>query len=293
MNKKKDMTLFKFIRIYILTNITRLIPSKVYLKYRVKNKTGKSVNFKNPITFTDKINYLKLYPDNELIFQYSDKLRIKQLTKKYVKSPKTLWIGKKITADIIREMPEKFVIKSNASSGDVHIVENKNNLNLKEINRHFSKITKINYYLRDRETSYKKINKTLFIEEYLNGASLIDYKFYCFNGEVKFCHIVMDRSTDLKDIMVDNEFKNLGFTLDKRTFNPELNIKKPSNFDKMINISESIAKDFKFVRVDLYNHEGEIFIGECTFYPWAGLYNVLPKEKEKFYENLLGSWIKL
>ena len=61
----------------------------------------------------------------------------------------------------------------------------------------------------------------------------------------------------------------------------------------MIEVANEISKIFKFVRVDLYNHEGEIYLGECTFYPWGGMYKVLPKEMDDYYEDLLGKWLKL
>ena len=148
-----------FIIKFIIAKIIKIIPKKLYLKFRIRLKTGKKIDLKNPKTFSDKINYLKIYPDNKLIYDYADKIKVKDLVSKYVKTPKTLWSGNKITDEIVDSLPSKFVIKTNASSGDVSIVEKKTLGDLKKVNRTYKRINKVDYYSFNLETSYKKIER--------------------------------------------------------------------------------------------------------------------------------------
>lgn len=293
MKPKTKMNLKSFILKYVYTNLSRLVPDKMYLKRRFRKKTNKRLDLINPKTFSDKINYLKLHPNTPLVHDYSDKLKVKTLVKDIVNTPMTLWEGETITQEVIDKLPEKFVIKSNAYSGDVWLVTDKSELDLKEVNTFYKRIKRIDYHLFGRETSYKGIEKKIFIEEFLDSGNITDYKFFCFNGKVAFCHVITDRFESLTEIMVDEDFKNLGFNLDTRFFNPDINFPKPNTYDEMIKISEEIAKPFDFVRVDLYSVNNELYLGECTFYPWGGMYKILPREKDTYYENKLGDLLNL
>lgn len=287
------------IRKRILYNIVKLIPTKLYLRVYIRVKTGKKLNLKDPKTFTDKVNYLKLI-DAPIKTIYSDKIAVKNVINNMnmgITVPKILWQGEKLTVQVLDKLPRSFVIKTNHFSGDVKIIKNKATItekDLKKLNKYFKKIKNMNYYYFARENCYKNINSKLFIEEYLGDESMVtDYKFFCFNGKFEFCHIVEDRFTNLKDYMVDRDYSNLNFNLDTRSLVLNKRPKAVDSFEEMIKLAEVISKSFKFARIDFYFINNIIYFGEVTFYPWGGAFRILPKDYEKFIDNHYGDKIDL
>lgn len=65
---------------------------------------------------------------------------------------------------------------------------------------------------------------------------------------------------------------------------PEL----PENIQEMVDAAEHFAKDFPFVRVDLYNVQGKVIFGELTFYPASGYSPYSPDD----FDFELGKYFK-
>lgn len=66
-------------------------------------------------------------------------------------------------------------------------------------------------------------------------------------------------------------------------------IKRPSNFDQMVQIAKKLSEDFPFVRVDLYDSFGKIYISELTFVPTGGYMKLTPESVLKEW----GEWLTL
>ncbi len=119
---------------------------------------------------------------------------------------------------------------------------------------------------------------------------MIDYKFMCFNGEVKCIFVCSNRNSPLGlniDIYnVDWNLMPFGRPNSPRT---GVKIPKPRNFNKMIEFAEKLAKDIPFIRVDFYEVDGHLYFGELTFYPTSGFGKFTPE----YYDDILGSWLKL
>lgn len=275
----------------ILYHVSKLLPSKLFIRLMVHHYTGKKVNFKSPRTFTDFIARNRL-ENNDFYTLLSDKIRAKEIVndlKIDIYCSRILWIGYDLTKINYNDLPKKFVIKSNHFSGDAIVVHDKNQFNILKSNRYFSKILNLNYYYFAREIYYKNIKPKLFIEEFL-GENIVDYKFFCFKGAFKFCHIVEDRGFDLKDYMIDKDYNNLNFNLDNRSFVENKVPKKPNNYGQMIHLAELLSKGIDFVRIDLYEVNNIIYFGEFTFFPWGGNYKILPRHRDQEIEDLLGSY---
>ena len=138
--------------------------------------------------------------------------------------------------------------------------------------------------------TYKNIVPKVFAEEYVEDASreLRDYKFFCFDGEVKALFIGTERfSEEVKFDFFDADFNHL----DLYQVHPMSgkDIPKPENFEDMKAIAAKLSKGFPHVRVDLYNVQGRIYFGEMTFYHHGGF---APFHPEK-WDCEFGSWIKL
>ena len=133
----------------------------------------------------------------------------------------------------------------------------------------------------------------IIIEQYMedeSGYELKDYKFFCFNGEVKCLFVASDRGKDddeTKFDFYDLEWNLLPFTNGHPNSNKMM--KKPENYDKMVEISERLSQGIPHVRVDLYNINGHIFFGELTFFHWSGLMPFNPPE----WDYNLGSYLQL
>lgn len=231
---------------------------------------GKKCNLDNPILFSDKLEWLKIYDSTFLKTYCSDKI----LAREYVKNK----LGRDISIPIIKvynnfdeiefdNLPKNYVIKTNHGSHTNIIVKN-NNLNKKNAKRKIVEWLSKDWSWYGYELHYIPIKRKIFIEQYMPcEQGLTDYKFYCFNGEPKFCQVVSDRNNKMKKNYYDLEWKEMNISQKNELKN--LKIKKPETFAEMIEISKKLSKDFKFVRVDLYEIQNKVYFGELTFIPGA------------------------
>ncbi len=132
----------------------------------------------------------------------------------------------------------------------------------------------------------------LLVEKFLkeeNQDSLLDYKFYCFDGVAKFLEVHSDRAQSHKRGFYDLNFNPLPFryvSLDKSISSK---IEKPINLEEMIKLSEILSVKLPFVRVDFYSIKGKTIFGEMTFYPSDGRKDFIPEE----YNKTIGDYINL
>lgn len=247
------------------------------LEVQFKKATGYDLNLDNPQTFNEKIQWLKLYYRDPLMTKCADKVGVRDYVKEKIGEEYLVpIIGIYNSADEIDfdALPNKFVAKVNWGSGQNIIVTDKSKLDIKEARQKLSNWMKPenNHYYDFFEWCYKDIEPKIIVEEFLDGVDdLIDYKFFCYNGEPKNMFLVQSRSEG-KDKMTFNffdcDFNPLPFT---RLYNrSEEKIEKPALWDEMIKVSKILAETFPFVRVDFYMLNNQLKIGELTFYPGNG-----------------------
>lgn len=109
-----------------------------------------------------------------------------------------------------------------------------------------------------------------------SGTELKDYKFFCFNGIVQFFKIDYNRFTNHQSNYYDRDLNSLPIKETNFESSPKLNITLPSNIKEMIKLSEILSEGHPFLRVDLYNINGQIYFGELTFFPWSGFLEYSP-----------------
>lgn len=271
---------------------TSLLSDKAYLKRLYKKRMGKELNLKDPQTFTEKLNWLKLYDRKPEYTMMADKYAVREyiaekIGEEYLVPLVGVWDSvEEIDFD---SLPEKFVLKCNHDNG-VIICTDKSKLDIektkKELQYHLSR----DYYKKCREWPYKDIERKIICEEYISQpgeVSLIDYKFFCFNGKVKLLFVATGRSVDTRFDFFDSDFNHLPiFNVHK---NADYNIEKPKNFKKMIEISEKLSKDIPHVRIDLYCLNGKVFFSEMTFHHFGGFHPLEPEN----WEYQLGDWLEL
>ena len=254
-----------------------------YYHKRIKyiNKLKRSYNESNLITFEDKLNWLVIHDTNILKRKCADKILLHRYSKRKLGKDicnKILKIYHSEKEIDIHELPNQFVLKTNHGSGFNIIVEDKKKLNLKNAKQILRKWMKINYGIRGAEFHYSFINRKIFAEEYI-GKNLKNYKFLCYNGKPKYIYVSIKEGNQKYRNFYDMNWKFLPFHCLSKP-HPKYNYPKPKFFELMKNYSIKLSKDFKFVRVDLYESENEVRLGELTFIPMNSFFYCKNKKQE-------------
>ena len=183
-------------------------------------------------------------------------------------------------------LPGVFVLKPSHSSGKVLLCTDKKSFDQKNARQVMANWLKENYYDWSGEWVYKDIPPRLICEKMLD-RELIDYKFYCFQGEPKCLSICLDRWHQVKYATFSIDFEKMPFVIGHHDNNVELT--KPENYEEMVHLARILAQNFLFVRVDFYNLAGKIYFGELTFFSNNGMQPFNPPE----WDEKLGSWLDL
>ncbi len=261
----------------------KFLSDKEFLKIQYENKLNKKLNLENPVSFNEKIQWYKIYYKNNLFTQLADKYKVRDFVKEKV-GEKYLneLLGKYDTPTEIdySKLPNQFIIKVVHGSGFNIIVKDKSLINYKEIENKLLKWQKINFYKKGREWVYKDIPRTIIIERLLNENDkdvINDYKFFCFDGKIKFIQIDLDRGNNNYRCYYNSAWEKLPFCTQKNVFF-EGEVEKPTNLNDMIEVAIKLSANIPFARVDLYSVKGKTIFGEMTFFPNNGLNEYIPKE---------------
>ncbi len=247
---------------------------KIKTSWRI-NK-GYHIDLKNPRTFSEKLEWMKLFDRNPEYTTWVDKYLCKEKVKEIIGEEiiiKTLKVWNKSSDICVDNLPDKFVLKCTHDSGSVYICKDRAKINLAEIRKKFAYFLRRNYYSLSMEWPYKNVPHRIIAEEFIesNDQELIDYKFYCFNGYVDCVMVCTERSTGYpKFYFFDREWNLL--RLNPRGVNApaDFTLPKPEGMDRMFEIASRLSKGLRYVRVDLYNNNGKIYFGEMTFFPSGG-----------------------
>ena len=264
------------------------------LKTWYKKRTGKILDLDNPQTFNEKIQWLKLYDNSPIKAVLADKYKVrewveKKIGKEYLIPLIGVWDSfEDINFD---NMPFRFVLKANHGSHWNVIVKDKYKTDLNKIKHKFDRWLKRNYAFKaGLELQYSCIKPKIVAEQYIEDSheELNDYKILCFNGEPKFVWVDCGRYTDHRTKNIyDVQWNLQPFEMTYPTAKGE--IKAPKNFEKMLELSRILSKDFPFVRVDFYNVDGKIYFGEMTFTSMSGVEKFSPE----IYDLELGKLLNL
>lgn len=267
-----------------------------FIKKKAKNRLGYEVNIENPITFNEKLLWLKLYWYDRSVPQCVDKLEVREVIKSKGYSNLLIpLIGeyKSFQEIDFTKLPDEYVLKATHNSGGVVVVNKKNPLNIKEAEKILTNSLKRNYYDQSQEWIYKKLEPKIICEEYLktkDNKIPRDYKLFCFNGKVEFLFVASERGYSNGKPTTKFDFYTRDWDLiDVKQGYDRSNtlIKKPDNLSEMIDIAEDLSKDFPQVRVDFYNEENVIKFGELTFFHFSGMTKFEPNEYDKIFGDLL------
>lgn len=283
----------------VIFEIVKHIPDRLYLKMIYRYRMHKKLNLKNPETFNEKLQWLKLYDRKDVYTTMVDKVAAKQyvaniIGEEYIIPTLGVWNNpNEIDFDML---PQKFVIKCAHNSGTgMYICKDKEMMNVDEVRRKLAKGLAEDYYLYLREWPYKNVPHRILAEKFIESGSeepINDYKVLCFGGKAKLIEVHSGRFTEHQtQDYYDLEWNKTnisqsicaGFGM-SNTIMP-----KPYNFEKMIELSEILSSNTRHLRVDWYSIGNLLYFGELTFFDGSGL-DAFDDEK---YDKLLGSWIDL
>lgn len=280
---------------FFKNRLLRYIPDKLYLELIFHRRMGYWINWNNPQSFNEKIQWLKLYDRRPEYTQLVDKIEVKKyvesiIGKEYIIP--TIGIYKDVDEINFDDLPNQFVIKCNHDSGGVIICSDKKKFDYKNAINKLANGLKRDFYYSTREYPYKNINRRLIAEEYIAGENgeLKDYKIFCFDGHPKMLFVASDRQKNGEETKFD--FYDLNWNhIPVLNGHPCSNkkIQKPNNYEKMLELASKLSNGIPHVRVDFYNINGRIYFGELTFYHWSGF---VPFKPEK-WDYIFGQYLTL
>lgn len=298
----------------IVQNFFRWLPDKPYLQLLYRFKMGHRLDLKNPKTFTEKLQWLKLYNRKPEYTLMVDKYAVKKyvadiIGEKYIIPTLGVWDKPE---DIDWDaLPNQFVLKTThgGGGGGVVICKDKHTFNRTEAIAKLNQSMRSDIYNGLREWPYKNVPRRIIAETFMapekgqtdliiNGIiehplkgdeGLNDYKLFCFNGKVKFFKVDFGRFVEHHANYYSPEGMLLEFGEKDFKPVPDYPIELPVNLNAMIALAEKLATNIPFLRVDFYNINGKIYFGELTFYPASGLSHWTLEE----WDKKLGCFLQL
>lgn len=262
-----------------------------YVKLLFRGEMGSKLNLNDPKTFNEKLQWLKIYDHRDEYIDLVDKIKAKEVVGTIVGEEHIVpMYGAWENADEIPfdSLPDQYVLKCNHDQGSVIVVSDKSNINEEDVRIIFNKKLNRSIFPGTREYPYKTIQPRVFAEHYL-GGTMIDYKFYCFNGEPKFlyCSKGMLRAHVGEVAFYDLNWNQMPFY---RTDYQRLNkTERPLHFDEMVHIAKQLSKDIPFVRIDLFEVNNKVYFSEFTLCPASGLMPFVPAK----YDRIVGDMLDL
>lgn len=277
-------------------DLANVLSDKTFIKIEYRNRMRKKLNLKNPQTFNEKLQWLKIYDRKPIYTTMVDKYEVKNYVADKIGDEyiiPTLGVWDSFDEIDFDSLPDQFVLKCTHDSGGLVICKDKSKLNKEKAKKKIELSLNRNYYYHGREWAYKDVKPRVIAEKYMedkNSKDLKDYKFFCFDGKVKAMFIATDRFTqgvETKFDFYDTNFEHLPFTNGHP--NAECVIEKPKHFEKMKELAEILSKGIPQIRVDFYEIDDEVYFGELTFFHWSGMVPFVPEK----WDYVFGEWIEL
>lgn len=276
--------------------IIKKISPLTYIKLQYRYITHHKLNIKNPVRYTEKLQYLRyyIYPKWDEVSRCAGRVSVRD----YIKEKgyedtliPCLGVFDKFDDIDFSKLPNRFVMKASHASGFNLIVKDKSKLDIDKAKKLFNKYLKTNYGKKTIEFHYSKIKPQIIIEQYIGDLDSLptEYKIHVYNGVARNLYVVTGRGKDIRytELYIDyTPFDGSQFNGWKKA---DTSPPKPSNFMDMVKMAEACCKQFPFVRFDLYDINGKIYFSEMTFTPAKGTL-ILDDDQADFE---MGKWLDI
>lgn len=272
----------------------RIMPDKLYIQMMYQVKLGRRCNLKAPLTFNEKLNWLKLYDRRDKYTRMADKYEVRAYIKETLGEEyliPLLGVWSRVEDIDLSGLPDQFVLKCTHDSASVIICKDKQSLDWEKAGQKLKEALATDYYYESREWPYKNIKPRIIAEQYMvdeSGTELKDYKIYNFNGEPKLIQVDFGRFTHHERNLYSTDWEYIDQEI-QYPRNPDVHIERPANLEEMLRLAKVISKGIPSVRTDFYSINGKTYFGEITFYQEGGF----AEFKSLAYEKELGALIKL
>ena len=277
--------------------IMPLIPDGMKDRYRAReilwNRCGQKLDLKLPKTFSQKIQWLKLYYRNPLFTQLADKYSVRRYVAEKIGEEYLVplfGVYEAVSEIDFDALPEKFALKGTHGSTWNILCHDKKQLNWEEAKEKMDRWLHTNFYDYSREWVYKNIKPRIVCEKLLempSGEAMWDYKIFCFNGLPKYIVVDVGRFSEHTRNVYDLEWDLQPVFY---TYPPSSSpLPKPEQLPKMLELASILSQESPFARIDFYIHEARIYFGEITFYPASGFMPWRPRE----FDETVGQLLKL
>lgn len=277
---------------YIFQRITsKVLPDRLYLQIVYLIRFARILKLKNPQTFNEKLNWLKLYNRQPLYTTMADKYGVKSFVRERIGGEyvvENYGVYDKWDEIDFEKLPDSFVIKGTHDSGGAFVCRSKKNFDFEKTKELVETNLKINFFSWLREWPYKNIKPRIIIDRLLDdhtGKELRDYKFWCFNGKPEYMYCTI-KAKEVYENFYDMDFNPVSIDHGFPRHQPEFD--KPAEFGLMKELATKLSKGVPFVRVDFFDVEGHVYFGEFTFFDWGGM---LPFGGD--WDDKLGQLLKL
>jgi hypothetical protein len=277
----------------IKTRLKRLQPDWLIAARRHRKIHGEFPNLIRPKTFNEKVLHRLLFDRRSLIAQLADKLAVRDYVEPRLGAqvlPRLYYVTTRPGTIPFDQLPEKFVVKPNHGSGWVRIVTDKMALNEAALRETCAGWLNQNFYEITREWAYKQIEPRIIVEQFIDdgsGKAPYDYKVYVFGGIVEMIEVDIGRFDHLKRLVYSPGWEKLPEMFDHHDMSGE--VPPPPHLEQMIAAAETLGDGWDFIRVDFYDIQDQLYVGELTTTPACGL---IPF-RAKHFDLYLGSRWKL
>lgn len=266
-----------------------------FLRKMYRVNMGRELDLENPSTYTEKLQWLKLYDHRPEYTKMVDKYAVKEYVAEkigpgYIIPLLGTW--NRVEDIDFDALPQRFVLKTTHDSGGIVICKDKTQLDIPAAKRKLKYFLKRNYYDHNREWPYKHVPHRIIAEAYMEDSQqgeLRDYKFFTFGGVPKVLYIAQGRGSGGETVadFFDMAFNHLPFTIDHdmAPVPPE----KPANFELMKALAAKLSAGTPQLRVDFYEVDGKVYFGEMTFFHCSGMAPFHPET----WDHRFGDWVQL
>ncbi len=262
------------------------LPARRQLLYLIfQHRVG---NFRHPTTFTEKVNWRILHDRRPLIGQACDKLWVKDRARELgLAAAETIWSGLALTELLTADLPSRWVLKPNHRSGSIHFGSGRP-ASVDDLIRMARGWLDHDDELRKGEWGYSAARRLLLVEPLLGGGPQppVDYKIFVFNGTPALVQIDSDRFIGHRRRLYTGAFQPLETRLEYPLADV---IQPPAIWEQMVDAARRLSSGYDFVRVDLYDVNGVVYVGELAVYPSGGLGRFVPRRLDR----QLGAWWEL
>jgi len=247
-----------------------LLPAELMLWYH--KATGMCLNLDNPRTINEKMQWLKLYDSTSMKARLADKYLVRDWVAETIGEQyliPLLGVWDRFDDIDFDALPNQFVLKTNHGSGWVIIVRDKSKFDVVDARIRLNKWMATNFtFEAGFEMHYRHMVPKILAEELIGTTKTNDYRFWCFDGQVHYIMIDIDRATDHRRVVFDTNWQLQSYAMGYDL--PDAIPERPPELDTMIRLAGTLSKGFPQVRVDMYCVDHKIYFGEMTFTSTSG-----------------------